>query len=540
MKKCIIILLFYTSFNLISQPDSRFRAFDWTLFKGSGSITSITEGYNYIYVGTKLGGLKRFNLFGNKFDDPITMAQGLKENQINATHFDLETGIIWIATSSYLQYSYSREGDWYSILLEDIGFLKYDKIEKMGSSSDFLWLKAKSTYFKLDHSSGVLIGIYPIPDELNINWSSGKYIENQKFSEIFLNFTFMDGYLFNGGELIDNLGRRIKIETAYIGNHGNIFFGTNNGIFFHATNTMQVFSSFIPDINNIDVNSLFNDGDKLWIGSSDYISSKGICSYDLQNNETFCFEFESSINMTPTSVSSIIISNNELWVGGNSIILYHDIKKNYWRSFGQERGVPTGIIFDMYVDSSYIWIASSSGINSIDLESKRVSEYGIESLFKNIPVYDLEGVDNDIWIGSYSGVYILSLDNPQIRHANEIGKKDFPEIMKKITAIKSYDREVYIVGDLGITIFDLDNHIWEFLFPSSYYGNKIIYSLAINKKYIFLGSNNGLIRIHKKTGFIREYDFEFIGEVKDLSVDRNHLWIGSTEGLIRFKWKRDI
>ena len=70
----IFFLFIVHSGKVFGQPDSRFRPFDWTVFRGAGSINSITEGYNYIYLATQAGGLKRFSIFGNKFDEPITPA----------------------------------------------------------------------------------------------------------------------------------------------------------------------------------------------------------------------------------------------------------------------------------------------------------------------------------------------------------------------------------------------------------------------------------------------------------------------------------
>ncbi|SVB67800.1 uncharacterized protein METZ01_LOCUS220654, partial [marine metagenome] len=72
----IFIYLFIVLTQVCGQPDSRFRPFDWVLYRGAGPITSITEGYTFAYIGTESGGLKRFNLFGNNFDEPITTAQG--------------------------------------------------------------------------------------------------------------------------------------------------------------------------------------------------------------------------------------------------------------------------------------------------------------------------------------------------------------------------------------------------------------------------------------------------------------------------------
>ena len=169
----LFILLAITIMN--AQPDSRFRPFDWVLYRGAGAITSITEGYSYAYVGTATGGIHRFSLFGNDFSEPVTVAQGLKSNAVTAVHFDHQTGIIWTATPDHIQYSYTREGDWRSIPLLETGLSRFDRIQRIGSSKNYIWLQGKSIYVKLDHSSGIVAGIFPFPDEIQIQWSSCPY-----------------------------------------------------------------------------------------------------------------------------------------------------------------------------------------------------------------------------------------------------------------------------------------------------------------------------------------------------------------------------
>ena len=58
MKKHLLyfVIIITFSFSLFAQPDSRFRAFDWTLYRGAGAINSISEGYTYAYIGTESGG----------------------------------------------------------------------------------------------------------------------------------------------------------------------------------------------------------------------------------------------------------------------------------------------------------------------------------------------------------------------------------------------------------------------------------------------------------------------------------------------------
>jgi hypothetical protein len=535
----LLFVFFYIS-TLKGQPDSRFRPFDWVLYRGAGSITAITEGYTYAYIATESGGLKRFNLFGNNFEEPITSAQGLKDNQITATHFDMETGLIWVATPNHIQYSFSREGDWYARELQNLGLSRQDRIYQIGSTSNSIWLRARSSYVKLDHSSGILVGVYPTPDELDIVWSSGRYVGQTNLHEIFMNYTAMDGWILNGDEFIDPLGRRVEITTGLVARHGNVFVGTGDGTFFHGTTTMEAFYPMNPGITNTDVFGLYNDGNELWIGSADFIASKGISWMNPSSNESGVYEFEGTINMNPTSVYSLHVSNDELWAGGNELMLVYDMKEDSWRTLYEERGVPGGIIWDVYGDSTYIWVASSVGLRRIERATRREFPIGIENLFFNIPVYDIEGLDDDIWIGSRSGVFVFNKNNPQIQQAKDVGRKDFPELMIRITAIEEFDRVIYVAGEMGIAKFDLDEREWDFLFPSTVYHAKPVYSLVVNQKHLFLGTDDGLVRINKKTGFVREYNFPFIGQINELHLDGKTLWIGSSQGLIKFKWKRDL
>ena len=126
-----IILLIFLLSDLCGQPDPRFRPFDWVLYSGAETVSSITEGYTFAYIGTGSGGLKRFNLYGNYFDEPITTAQGLKNNNITAVHFDKSTGLLWVSTPGHIQYSFSREGDWYAFDLQNLGLSRYDRIKQI-------------------------------------------------------------------------------------------------------------------------------------------------------------------------------------------------------------------------------------------------------------------------------------------------------------------------------------------------------------------------------------------------------------------------
>ena len=525
---------------LLGQPDSRFRPFDWVIYKGPGSIQSITEGFTYAYIGTSSGGIKRFNIFGNYFEDPITVAQGLNSNSIHAVHFDKNSGLLWIASSENLQYSFSREGDWFTISLNSLGLAKSDRIKKIGNSTNYIWLQARSSFVKLDNSSGMLIGIYPYPDELKIVWSSGQYRGDSNLRKILNDYSFFDGWIYNGDELIDKIGRRTTVKTGYVGGHGNIYCGTEDGTIFYGTNTMQSFKQINSDVINTDVSSLILSSDNLYIGSQDYVNSKGLTKLSLSSFVSDVFIFEEIINMYPTSIYSLSRTKDALWVGGESVLLYHNTNDNYWRTLGYEKGVPDGPIFDLFSNDSHLWIGSNKGLSRIEQSTLNIDPIGIEEIFRNYSVYDIEYIESKFWFGTSVGLFIYSDEQSQLMQISDIGRKNFVDNIFNVISIKFYDNSVYAVSDVGIIKFDFDKEEWDLFYSSSIYNNNQVLSMDVNKKFIFLGLDNRLIKIDKRTGFLKEYKFSFLGRINDIIIDGKEAWLGSSSGLIKFLWKRDL
>lgn len=522
-----------------AQPDSRFRPFDWVLYRGAGSITSITEGYSYAYVGTATGGIHRFSLFGNDFSEPVTVAQGLKNNAVTAVHFDHQTGIIWTATPDHIQYSYTREGDWRSIPLLETGLSRFDRIQRIGSSKNYIWLQGKSIYVKLDHSSGIVAGIFPFPDEIKIQWSSGPYGDDRSLEEILMNYSIMSGWMLTGDHLIDPLGRTVDIITGLAGRHGDVWIGCSDGTLLQGKSVSEIFYPISTGSFGVDVGGMTLTDEFLWLGGLDYVSGKGVSWLNLYSGESYTFEFDAVVNMSPTPIYSIWYSDQTIWAGGHKLALVYDKGDNYWRTLGVERGVPDGKVWDIVGDSSHVWMASSNGIRRLNQDSWREEPLGFEYLFQGIPVYDLDQTDGTVWIGSRSGLFIFNQVQPQLRNASELGRKEFAGTMYGVKAVKEFEGSIYACCDLGIVKFDLSEMVWELLFPAAYYHSKIVHAMAVNRKHIFLGTEEGLVRINKKTGFIREYFFPFIGQVNKLELKKNIIWMGTTNGLLKFKWTRE-
>ena len=523
-----------------SQPSARYRPFDWLLFKEPGRINSLSEGFEFLYVGTSHGGIYRYNLYSNQYDFPITSAQGLKNNNINSVHFDQNTGILWVSSTGALQYSYTREGDWRYIDFIDIGLRNNDKISQIGNSENYVWAKANAVYVKLDKSSGILAGIYPRPDEVNISWSSTNYYEQTDIATIMNNYALMSGWMASGSKLIDGYGRYIDITSGLIGNHNDVWIGTSDGTLFQGDKTMEAIFPTEFGIRGSNINALFHNEDNLWIGSKGYDIGRGVTRLNTRNFRTDHYDFDVTVNMNLTEVHSFYDFENTLWVGGNSVVLVFDKPDNFWRTLGEDRGIPNSDITSMVGDSNYVWIGSYYGIRQIDRKSKREEPMGFEYLFYNHPVNDLVLNEFGVWIASRTGIYLYDKSNPQIMNALSIGDSylDFP--VSRVTSIFQENELLYFATNIGVVSFNTKEKFWDMVIPASNYKGLDVSDLLVMGKFCFIATDQGMFRINLKSKRIREYSFDFIGSVNSIENIGKYVWMGTSEGLIRFKWRKDL
>ena len=541
-KKILISRFFFFLFTtlILAQPGAKYRPFDWLLFKEPGRINSLSEGYEYLYIATSHGGIYRYSLYSNQYDFPITSAQGLQNNNITSVHFDHNTGIIWASSSGFLEYSYTREGDWRQIKFVELGLNSNDRIKRIGNSENYVWAQANAVYIKMDKSSGILAGIYPMPDELNIKWSSGPYLMQNEVSDVVNNYTIMSGWMVSGSQFIDNYGRYIDITSGLVGSHNDVWIGSSDGTLFHGNKTMAAIFPTEFGIRGSNIDALSLEENNLWIGSKDYEITRGITRLNTRNFQADHYDFDITVNMNLTEVRSIFNFDSDLWLGGNGVVLVFDKDDNYWRTLGQDRGIPDSDITSMVGDSNYVWIGSYYGIRQIDRRSKREEPMGFEYLFNNHPVYDLCINDYGVWIASRTGIYLYDKNNPQIMNALSLGISylDFP--VSRVTSIFQKKNILYFATNIGIVTFDMSEEVWDMLISVAEYRALDVSDMSVIGNFCFIATEQGLFRINMKSHRVREYNFEFIGSVNTIKHFDKFIWIGTSEGLIRFKWRKDL
>ena len=541
--KIIVGFFFFHQF-VLCQINSRHDPFDWVMYRKPGIIKSFTEGLSYIYIATESAGIFRYSFYGNQFEYPITQAQGLSSNQVSAIHFDRMTGILWVANEKNIEYSFNAEGNWISRSLDNYNLLSGVVIEQIGSSNNYLWLLAGSLYLKLDRTSGMLLGSFTYPDEMEIEWSSGPMRYSRNVDDILMDYTVMDGWLLNLNSFISPKGKNIYISTIYTSDNNTIWVGTDGGIIFQGDPYMKSFYPIKYGLANTDVQT-FTHSFPSWLGGRNFSGEVGSLSLvDPYQSYFDWYEGELLINVDYLDVFENCKVDDEYWFGGIGSIIVYDSKRDFWRTLDASRGVPYGEIRYFEPDTNFIWAASNYEIKKINTKTKRSVSTGLSKILKNGYINGLSLIDSYLWITTEYKLLCYNTDSEVIVPFNYIG--NINEINDRIDIITKfyttfYDGiKLYVATNQGIIAYNNVNSTWGLIAEPTIYDNKVVKKLYVYKKQLFIVTDNDLIRLKMKKGFHRKYDYQFMGTINDIFVENNDLWLATNNGLIQFKWKKDL
>ena len=144
----------------------------------------------------------------------------------------------------------------------------------------------------------------------------------------------MSGWMASGSKLIDSYGRYIDITCGLIGKHNDVWVGSSDGTLFHGNKTMKTIFPTGFGIRGSNISALVFDDNHLWVGSKGYEVGRGITRLNTNNFQTDHYDFDITVNMSLTEVHSIYNFDNNLWLGGDGVVLVFDRVENYWRTLG--------------------------------------------------------------------------------------------------------------------------------------------------------------------------------------------------------------
>ncbi len=521
--KCLLFL------NIMqAQVDQRFDIFDWEIIGNNESINSISEGYQYIFFATNGNGVLRYNKFSRKFDQSLSLGQGIKSKKINHVYFDKNTGILWLVGSKNLEFSNSREGNWNQIDYRSMPIKSFNDIKDIGSSSNYLWIKTFFSYIKLDHVSGRFLGLFSSPDE-KVHWGDFNYQDSFQIKNLKLEDFFVEnGWLLT----VQGAANQNGIFSTYISfleTENNLnWIGLSNGYILMVDNFSKTITPLIEGIE-VSIPFTLSVDKKIWIAGigNGKISSISSISKKFENVKNFKDSRYSNFSYSDIFSSKII--DEEIWFGSDGNIIIYNQEKDFFRTLGYEKGIPAERIYFVECLENKVYIGSKNDLIVIDKKTKKIINSDISDLIKknNLFIDDFNIIGDRIFFISQGKIYEFdSQEKINIDRHNNFLQNEF----KSLRVFGDKDNK-YFVTDRGIL-----NNLNDKLIPSSIYFNYKISDILVTNNLLYIGTNGGLIIYdHERDQINNFFEFSFIKNIFDMEQVDEYLVLLSSSGLIKLK-----
>jgi ligand-binding sensor domain-containing protein len=533
-----IIIVYLLFSNILAQPNLRFHPFDWVQYRYTGKVNSITFGDRYAYIGTQSGGVLRFNMYSDRFEEPITQAQGLRNNTITAVH-RASNGVLWVATPSGVEHSFDEEGNWQFTDRNELGLFIGQSVERIGESENYIWFDTGNLVHQIDPITGVQVGVMPNPDEA-VKWSSGVLIFNQDFSNLLIDFSFMDGWMTDLQSLIHPDGYKMSITTILEHPFYGLWIGTEDGTFFRGDNTMKSFRPFKFGLAGNDIQAIEGE-DSFWLGGRIGHLQSGITYFDYDRNIADQYLFREIVNLDESSIFSVLELKSEVLFGGEDALLVYNKKKDNWRTYSINAGGRKSRVKAMVIVDDYVWIGTPNGLSIINQKDKKSVPTKVEKFFRNIFVNDLAYRNGQVWIATEIGLFIYNIKKDVIWNYKTYGYKKaevlFPLIDSGFTALAQDTTQILVANRTGVLSFNFRNREWFNVIDPSIFGGLKIITMVLHGNFVFMATANGLVQYDMKKNLLDIFNYSFIGQVNDLYIRDRKIWLGTTEGLISYRFK---
>jgi hypothetical protein len=528
---------------LLGQVDNRFNVFSWEQYSQVGGVNSISEDYSYFYFGTENAGILRLNKFSQQFVKPITQAQGIKSQSIEHIYFDEHTGLLWSVGDSFIEYSFSREGNWNKIDYNLLSLKSGNQIIDIGSSKNYIWLRSNSKFFKLDHINGILVGVYAMPDEQSISWGDISSQELKWNIFDFNDYFVEDAWLLTSNGASDNRGNFSKYLSYYKSDNGINWISLSNGYILKIDEFNKLITPIFYGLACAVPTSMI-DNEMLWISGIGNKSFNGITKFDINNNNFENILSDHHLNFSEDNIYSSLIVDNEIWFGLDSQILVYNVRKNSFRSIGFEKGVPRGKILHLGYKNGSIFAGSINGVVEINTSSKTRLNSKIEKFIfsRNLALQDIENFEDKVFFVLSNSIFsydhekdnISALNWKDITFDSSMKRNQIDIASRSVSRIFSRNDNLYIVTDLGVV--DYMNRA--LAIPSSLYFNYKVTDIAVvDNSLLFLSTIRGLAIIDIETKeLINYYDFPFLRNIYQIKHINEYLVLLTSKGLIKFNF----
>lgn len=486
---------------------SHYKIDDWITYAPALEVTSIDVGEEYIYFGTRKGGILRYHVYDNFWDYPFTMSSGLRSNHIHYIVYSFTENQLYAQTSQGVDV-YNKAFDfWQATTLESL------PNRRQPSQSDL------DDYYQ----------------RRNYNYPNYYRPGNSELPDFFTD----SKYIFRPpDEIMDEHNRIFRIANErVVDNWRNLWLATR-GLGPAKSNLNYLNLEFFPkSISNIEPHDLVFDGDNAWIvGLSLGSEPDGINRWNLLNNEWQYYEARYNFGIYADDCHTVAANNEYVFFGSEQGLIIYDKTTGRWNTLTISNGLESNKINHLFLKNNTLFIATDEGFNWLSPDDKNIQESEDTSL-DNVPIYRITGSDSTIYFATRNGLYEYFPPTDMVRFlASSSAVLDL-----YISALNIDQDTLWLAGNYGIMFRNPANGKWSSFTQIREYISGMIYDIAFTEKTVWFGTDNGLLKYDKNRDYwylYTEKDGLADRHVFSIIPDHHDLWLCTKGGLTIFRWNR--
>lgn len=485
---------------------THYKITDWISYAPALFITSIDIDDNYIYFGTRSGGILRYQKYDNHWDFPYTTSSGLRSNTILQIRYNSLDGFLYAETPKGVDVYKPAERFWRPA--------NQNQIPSNGNNSN-------SNFNMYQETGDAPYRFPPLYRPTN--------------SELPDFFTKVSLIYHLGGIIYDQYNRSFQFTDRIVDTWQRLWVGTNGFGPMKADldyTFLEAIPQCLPDISPRDI---YIDDDSFWIGGLRTSESVGgITHWERKANSWEYFEAPFISQIYKDDVSAITGNNRYILFGTPLGVTVLDKKKQKWKTFDVHDGLNGYNVFDIIIQGDSAYIAAEYGLNWLNLKSMKIHE-SRETTLDNVRINQLASDGRLIWAATRFGLYSIDPVSDDINfHASRAAIPDY-----NLTALEIIDDQIWMANWSGIIYWERKSDQWH-SFPGLNFNGKIR-DIAHTKKNIWFASDKGLLRYNSQKDYWRLYTVQdglISNNTFRIDRENRNLWISTDKGITAFRWRR--
>ncbi|HHJ53675.1 MAG TPA: hypothetical protein ENJ89_10805 [Caldithrix abyssi] len=480
---------------------------DWVTYAPSGIITAIDIGNDYVFLGTRDGGILRYDLYENRWEFPFTTSSGLRSNHIVDVCFDLQTQRWFAQTPSGID-EYNRAFNYWQ-----------------PSGRKILPPKRRPDPIEIDeyqHAKNYNFPPYyrPSLNELPDFFTGRRWI-----------FRPPD-------EIQDAYNRIFHLNPQRIVDNFRTLWLSTNGLGV-ARADLNNWNLRIEQrgLTNISPRDLFLDKNSIWIGGLPFGDEPhGINRWFDRKDRWRSYEARYIIDLDNDYIHCVTGNRRYVFFGSEYGLLRFDKRKKEWRTFSVAQRLNNNMVNDLLIHDGVLYIATNQGLNWMNVAYGHVERSRDRNRI-NFPVYQIAATDSAILLATDYGVY-------QYRPASDrffyFDVKAAVSDMN-ISALDVNGDSLWIAGNQGIAVLNKRTGQWMSFPQIQVQLGARVFDIAFSEQMVWFATDRGLLKYDSRRDYWYLYTREdglASNRVFHIDPDGDDLWLSTDRGVTVFQWYR--